>query len=288
MLVESAADLIAKARAYGIVLAPDGKAFGNFRRAWLDACDDHLTVAQVIELESTPSGNVLIISGLEEVCKGVGFPNLLGPLRQKVTTLRQDGVAVVLLSSMPRIAYPSVAGSSLLQDAREFHPALREAGGDDHRLHPLPAWEPGMDEVEFLTGLVSELGISLVARLDELLFESPRRPAEALADLSSLECDALYFAGLIKPVDVSGYGWSVPGAIQDIKEAVADYLARSLDPPGDLAEAYEVLWRIERRIRAALRSRAMEQWESTWKDSLTSPVYSAKAIGRAGTWPTLA
>jgi hypothetical protein len=61
MLVESAADLIAKARAYGIVLAPDGKAFGNFRRAWLDACDDHLTVAQVIELESTPSGNVLII-----------------------------------------------------------------------------------------------------------------------------------------------------------------------------------------------------------------------------------
>jgi len=50
---------------------------------------------------------------------------------------------------------------SLLQDAREFHPRLREASGDDHRLQALPAWEPGMDEGPFLTDLVSELGVSL-------------------------------------------------------------------------------------------------------------------------------
>lgn len=142
-------------------------------------------------------------------------------------------------------------------------------------------WMRLVTSLAFLTELVAELGTALVARLDQVLFESPLPPSEALSELYPSELDALYFAGLIQPAG-DRYGWSIPGAIADLKEAVANSLAATMSPPRDLALAYELLWKIERRVRAALRARAIDQWGSNWKDSLVNPDYFQRVLDRAG------
>jgi hypothetical protein len=279
---DPAQELVAKARTYRLVLAPSGKAFANLSRSCVDSCDTVLPLAEAVALESVPDAQLVLITDLEAADTQAGEWNPLGLLRQRVNEMLDGGASVILLSRYPRIRYPEVAGSSLLEDARDYHPPFRESNRGAHRLHALPAWEAGLDEEEFLTDLVSELGVSLAARLDQILFECPLNPTDAIGELSSPERDALHFAGLIRPVNDSKYGWSIPKAIPDLKEAVANVLASSLAPPRDLAAAYELLWRIERRIRAALRARAIQQWGSEWKSSITSPNYVNKILKRAG------
>lgn len=281
MTSEVAADLVAKARLFHLVIAPTGKAFSNFRQEFTDECETVYSLAEALSDEPPPHGDLVLITDIEKVdVAGIGESNALGPLRERVTQFIRGGASVILLSQYPKMRYPDAPGSSLLHDARDYHPRMRPVAPGDHRLHPLPGWDASQGEATFLTELVAELGTALVARLDQLLFENPLPPSEALSELSASELDALYFAGLIQPAG-DRYGWSIPSAIQDLKEAVANSLAATMSPPRDLALAYELLWKIERRVRAALRARAIDEWGGNWKDSLMNPNYFQRVLERA-------
>lgn len=276
-------ELAQKASLHNLVLAPTGRAFAHLRDSFSERCDATFTMADILEMTAPPpDASIILVAGIEEADThwNPGAPNPLAPLRAKVTQLLGDGVSVVLLSRYPRLRYPKVAGSSLLEDACLFHPCLRTTSANDHPLHALPSWDPALDDVEFLTEIVAELGITLAARLDQILYESPHSPREALSDLSSDELDALHFAGLVTPND-DEHIWSIPRGIQPLKEAVANCLALTVTPPRDLGFAFELLWRIERRIRLALRHQATLQWPTGWKVALMQPEYESRVLDRA-------
>ena len=283
-LVGYASELIERARIYRLVMAPSGRAFANLALECVEVFDAVLGLEDILSTDVVPNAQFVLIKDLELADNGLGDRNPLGLLRQRVSAMLDAGACVVLMSRFPKIRYPEVAGSSLLEDARDYHPQLRECAADSHRLQALPAWLPGLGEEEFLTELVAELGIPLAARLDQVLFESPLGPVDALRDLATTELDALHFAGLLTPTGPNSpfYRWSTPRAIGDLKNAVANVLARCQRPPRDLAEAYETLWKIERVVRAAMRATAIGQWGSGWKDSIVRPNYEGKVLDRAG------
>lgn len=282
MTPQDAVDLVAKAKRFHLVLAPSCKAFANLRPTFLDQGDVVLSVEEVLRADALVQADLVMITGIEAADRArTDATNLLAPLRERVTQLIEAGSSVILLSKYPKMRYPDVPGSSLLQDASDFHPRTRAVATDDHPLLAMPAWADGVDEVDFLTELVSELGTPLVARLDQVLFESPLRPSEALSDLASPELDALYFAGLVIPSGDT-FAWTIPRALDALKAAVANTLASTTSPPRDLALTYEYLWKIERRARSALRAKAIQTWGNNWKDSLTNPTYSQRVFDRAG------
>lgn len=278
-----AAELALKANLYHLILAPAGRAFTHLQQGFSERCDATVTMADVLDMANPPPDAALIlVTGIEDADAhwDVGSPNPLGQLRARVSQFLGLGRAVVLSSRYPRLRYPKVAGSSLLEDARLFHPCLRTPGATDHRLHALPSWDPALDEVEYLTELVSELGTTLAARLDQILYESPHSPNSALNELSSDELDGLRFSGLVTPVG-GQHEWSIPGGMVPLKEAVANCLSSTVSPPRDLGLAFELLWRIERRIRSALRRQAIQQWGAGWKVALMHPEYGDRVLDRA-------
>lgn len=278
-----AEDLAQKANLFNLVLAPAGRAFAHLQEPFGERCDAILTMTEVLAMAEPPQGaSLILITGIEkaDIHWEAGSPNPLAPLRTRVSEFLDVGISVVLTSRYPRLRYPKVPGSSLLEDARLFHPPLRVAARSEHRLHALPAWDPQLDEVEFLTEVVLDLGVTLVARLDEILYESPHSPQDALGDLSSDELDGLRFAGLVMPDGVR-HAWSIPRGIAPLKEAVANCLAATVVPPRDLGHAFELLWKIERRIRSALRHQARQLWPTDWRVALMHPDYEDRVLERA-------
>lgn len=281
---DSEADLVAKkARIFKLVLAPRGRAFGDLEGQLARRCDVALSMSDAISMTDSPANaRLVMISGIEEADLqfAAGSSHPLGQLRKRVTHFLNDGISVVLLSRYPRLRYPVVPGSSLLEDARHYYPRLRDSSEGDHFLQPMPGWDPSLDEIDFLTEIVMEIGPLLAARLDQILFESPLSPRDALAELSPSELDALRFAGLVTPRD-ERYGWSIPQGVAQLKEALANCLAATVVPPRDLGHAFEFLWRIERRIRAAIRKKAQSEWGSNWKVSLVRPEFEDQILVRA-------
>ena len=281
MTRDEAAELVAKAKLFHLVLAPVGKAFSNLSQSFLETCDVVCSLEEILEVEPLPKRSVVAVVGIEAADHGMSEDrNPLGPLRERVTQMMEDECSVILLSRYPKLRFPIVPGSSLLDDARQYHPGMRSTSESGHRLNALPAWDADSNELDFLTELVGELGTPLVARMDQVLFESVLNPTESLSILSAPERDALWFAGLIQPFE-DGFAWSIPLALGDLKDAIANCLAATMEPPGDLSRSYEWLWRIERRIRAALRARAVALWGSGWKESLLNASLRKEAIGRA-------
>lgn len=276
-------ELAHKANLYNLVLAPSGRAFAHLLEAFSERCDATFTMSSVLGITAPPPEiSLILITGIEDADThwDAGSPNPLGPLRAKVSELLDLGKTVILVSRYPRLRYPKVPGSSLLEDARLFHPCLRTSVPTDHPLHALPSWDPALDEVEFLTDLVSELGTTLAARLDQILYESPHSPQDALSELSSDELDGLHFSGLVTP-ESGQHKWSIPRGIWPLKDAVANCLASTVSPPRDLGLAFELLWKIERRVRSAMRYQAVRVYGTGWKVSLMHPEYDAKVPDRA-------
>ncbi len=268
---------------YPLVLVPSTTAFGRMTADVAALCDEQLTVDEYLETPVPTARCSICVTDLESICRkggGGGRPHPLGLLRAKTDELLAGGSRVVMLSKYPRIRYPKVPGSSVLEDAKVVHlPLLPEASGDP--LGRFPGWRAGDDPVAWLRDVVGELGLELAARLDEALFESPQPPREALNALRSVELDALYFAGLIVP-GVTDFEWSSSGLIKPLKEALSDYIASSVVPPGGLAEAYELLWGCERILRRAIRSAAIAKWGNGWKSDCLTAGLDVEILKRAG------
>lgn len=282
MTQSEAEELLAKAKLLHVVLAPVGVAFSNLYESFVQCGDVQCSVGEVLSMEALPEQSIVVITDIERLDRrAADGPTLEGPLRARAHRMMEDGCSIILLSKYPRIRYPDVAGSSLLDDARDYHPKNRAVEPSDHGLCALPAWVTDLNELDFMTQLVSELGTPLVARLDQILFESLLQPNDAISNLSAPERDALWFAGLLKPCGDS-FTWSIPAALGVLKEGIANCLAMALEPPNDLAHGYECLWRIERRIRACLRAKAVALWGAQWKESLLDPGQRSRVVELAG------
>ena len=188
-----------------LIIASTGKAFRCYLPLMVDLCDHRRTVREFVDSELPELGSVLI-EDLESACatRELGGSDL-GRLRSKVDEFLLRGGTVLLASRYPRVRFPDIPGSSLLDDARAVHLPLT-SGSASGPLACFPSWSEDQDSVTWLRELLEELGLELVSRLDQVLFESPMEPNEALNQLPSNELESLYYSGLIRP-EATSYVW---------------------------------------------------------------------------------
>lgn len=266
-----------------LIMVSAGKAFECYLTQIRALADHCTTVTEFLDSEPTLSGSILI-EDLETVCVSPqSSTSLLGPLRSKIDESLELGGTVLMASKFPRARYPDVPGSSLLDDARLVHLPLLEVKSAQP-LSCFPSWSEELNPEEWLVELIEELGLGLLARLDQVIFESPIPPAEALNQLDANELEALYFSGLLQPKG-SAYAWADIRLIPQLKEALSTVLAVSVSAAPDLPRVFELLWQIERKIRSTYRTTAISVWGRAWKDScLTNATQKAEILSRAGSF----
>lgn len=268
-------------RQFHLVMVPAGKAFGCYREAVESACHQRMTVAEFLEHDLSEAAGPILITDLHSVCSlPTTGPHPLGLLRQRVDEALGNGTSIALASRYPKLRFPDVPGSSLLDDARLLHlPMASSENGDP--MSCFPSWSADEDAQTWLMELLDELGLELLARLDEILFESPVPANDALGQLPPNELDALYFAGLISPSDGT-FRWVSLTLLGALKEAVATALAKPISTTSDMSQIFELLWQVERRIRSSFRSAAITKWGNAWKDSCLTNELKVEVVKRAG------
>lgn len=229
-------------------------------------------------------GGLLLLTDVEAFATNLGRNSpTLGTLRKKVT--QQLGLSdVCLLSRAPRIAFPIVPGSSLIEDAKVHRVPLLER-------HELPFGPNGvgsmfpavafahMDCSEVFHASLSELGLSALAALDHAIFESMSGPNFG-EYLQNSELEAIRCAGLIV-LDGTDSVFTISHRFIEFREAVAGALASTTTPQDDLGNVISGLWVIERMIRKALRESALSQDNNRWRKNLTHGDLTEKVLGRA-------
>lgn len=266
---------------FRLIIVPMGQAFTCYREAVESVFQHRLTVAEFLEHDLAEMTGPVMITDLHSVCgPPAAGTHPLGLLRQRVDEALEIGTPVALVSRYPRLRFPNVPGSSVLDDARLVHlPTHTPEKGKP--LSCFPSWSAEHDAQAWLLNLLDELGLELLARLDEVLFESPIPPDDAINQLPPNELDALYFAGLVMPAD-GKYRWTSRALLTPLKRALAAALARPIATASDLAQIFELLWQVERRIRSSFRSAAITKWGNAWKDSCLTNQLKAEVVRRAG------
>lgn len=275
------ADLRARADRHSLVFLQLGAAFEPFR--------DSLS-AGAFELESLTdyandkSPRVGPIAILDVEMAGMSAPPVtMSVVRDRVNADIENGAKIVLVSRWPRIAFPDVPGSSILEDARFMHgPLLESSAATENPSHILPACrERGRDLTELLCEALTEVGIEVCASLDRALFESMLISGdEALSVLSAREFEALEGAGIARVVD-QNRAWSVNQRLRELRESLAATLAAHVATPRDLHSAVEGLWTIERSVRRAVRARAVEHWGAKWRQQVLNGDLGDRVLVRA-------
>lgn len=239
----------------------------------------HLTVKPVHEYicpdEALADGTLVIdkIEKLSEPNSGIQ----MGALRERVFRDVEAGVRVVLLSRAPRIAFPSVVGSSLLDDASFAHAPVVKGSGPE----ALPTCvADGADPMNVLSRTLRELGPELCASLDRVIYENLLTGQAALGLLNARELEALDGAG-ITARNGTHREWNFPGYLVSLKRALDEVLADALDPQHQLAEVSAGLWKIERIIRREVRRRAIAAWADSWRMQCLKGDLPTKVLERA-------
>jgi hypothetical protein len=127
---------------------------------------------------------------------------------------------------------------------------------------------------------LEELGVSVLAALDNAVFETGARD-EFLVHLDAREAEAVRGAGFAIHTADGALIFSVPNRISEFREAVADVLAGIVDAPPDLGDISNGLWKIERSIRAKLRTNAISEYGTQWRRRLLHGDLGVKALDRA-------
>lgn len=256
-------ELRARAQRHSIVFLQLGAAFEPVRRHLLASGLRSQSIAEYVRSRPESPG-IVMLTDVEAA--GSALPTVsLSVLRELVDSDIGAGVRFVLISRWPRIAYPDVPGSSLLEDSRYERGPLNSETNEDPG-HVLPAClVDERDLAEVFSAALDELGLEVCASLDRALFESMMIEGnEALTLLSAREFEALEGAGIAR-VDDNQREWSVRNRLAELREALASTLAANTEPPRDLHPTMDGLWRIERTIRQAVRAKAQMEWGTKWR-----------------------
>ncbi|MFF9565166.1 hypothetical protein ACF1AJ_17605 [Leifsonia sp. NPDC014704] len=271
-----AAQVLAKAEQRPILFLQLGAGHEPARRALLES---GVTVAPLTKYirDDSPESGTIAISELEMIVQQ-GLDSQMGVLRERVFADVTKGLRVVLVSRAPRIAYPPVAGSSLLEDVSLVHaPALTGVAPE----HMPTCLEDGAEPETVLRSVLKELGPEVCASLDRVLYESLLIGQDALDSLKAREIEALDGAGLTCSTRESR-SWNFPTHLVPLKNALAETLAEEVDPQEQLGAVSQGLWKIERVIRRAVRDRAIQSWGKQWRDRCLNGDLPTKVLERAG------
>lgn len=207
----------------------------------------------------------------------------LGVLRERVMEDMALGGRFVLVSASPRIAYPPVPGSSLLEDAKFVSGPLAP---DSKDLEQFPEFVfPECLERQTALPIVlefalRELGLELCASLDHAVFEAVLDGEELFSTLSAREIEGLRGACLVR-MSENGPQWTMPRRLNELKTALAAVLADQTTTQEAIAAVFAGLWTIERSIRRSLRSQAMNLWGAKWRKQVLVGDLTAKVESRA-------
>ncbi|MDR6200162.1 hypothetical protein QE374_002071 [Microbacterium sp. SORGH_AS428] len=201
----------------------------------------------------------------------------LGRLRAKVHNDAATGRQFVLHSRAPRLIYASL-GSALINDAVFATGPSRESwttDPDDARV-----FEAELDTARparsVLRETLWELGPSICARLDRIIFESGD-PQVGTEGMDATELEALKGAGLL---DGTG-GWRVTDLASFFRRELTDVLDAGhhrVDHLGEMVADFAALTSVLRRtIRAAARAR----WGALWAEELLPELLLGEVVRRA-------
>lgn len=278
-------EIRAKARQYKLLFVQVGAAFDVLRGALISQVGGtQLGAAEFCETEADKLQveGILVLTELEEFTgiPAKGRPTL-GTLRQRVT--QQLAVSdVCLISRAPRIAFPKVPGSSLIEDSKVHVIPLLES--HEHSVDASPSGLPSVvfgDQgfAEAFRASLQELGLSTLAALDYALFES-MSGRDFVRHLEHGEIEALRGAGLVA-VEDGDHAFTVPRRYSEFREAAAGALAEITHPQDDLGPLADGLWTIERMIRKSLRDLAIRNHQGSWRRHVTHGDLETKVLQRA-------
>ncbi|MDF2146766.1 hypothetical protein [Knoellia sp. p5-6-4] len=276
-------DVSQQSSRYGLVLALVGYAHEPLRTGFTAVSEHVMTVSDYLA-ETLDDGPIrVVLTDVESMCSD-SAGNGLGLLRERVSSDLDRSINVVLVSRYPRIRYPAVPGSSLLEDAKLLLPPLatpvsRERG-DPAAVLPIHAERPNQDLWQTLACILEELGDEVLASLDHALFESMCTRDEALTLPTPRVLEALCGAGLVQ-LQGEDFKWTMPTRHGELREALADALAAMTHTPRSMNETFGAVWSLERTLRRAIRARARTLWGATWRQEALNGDLPTKTLERA-------
>lgn len=233
---------------------------------------------------SQVEGKFVILDSFQNVFNHSHDPAVsLGRARENINFLLDEGKYVCIVSSHPRLAYPNCIGSAVVEDASFFYPdrALHRVGDvSGLECATLSCW-PSRIEPSDMVAALNNLGLDSLAALDFLLFELQLSDEIPHQLLTGREWDALRGAGLYSVSKQNpDFLWlRVPAAV--LTPCVADVISNSLGIQSGYGAVTEALVEVERRIRRALRNRAVTVYGAKWRGQALGGDLVNRAVMRA-------
>lgn len=263
-------DLGQRARRYKIVFLQLGAGFVETRKRFGDVFENRLTISEYLQRDDTPDPSLYVINRFEDAA--TSKIALLGKLREKVHTDVDCGHIVVLLSRIPKNAFPSVPGSDLLADARQVFAPVN--------LSEVALYSQAEPPAHELMNCLDELGSDTIQALSLALWEHALSPNEALQHIRPTDLESLRGAGFVS-ISGESVSWTVDKSWKNFREAVALVSARYVEGATSLASAFSDLWLIERTIRNVIRGALVEKHGSGWRSNCLQAALSVEVVERA-------
>lgn len=269
-------EIHAKVKIFRLVFLQIGASNEPARRALLGSNSKLLTIQSYLEGGAGIDCGTLILDQFESLT-GRNESAHMGQLREKLFLDLKANIGVILLSRAPRVAFPAVVGSSLLDDASFARaPAQRFNGVDEWPT----CSEDGLGPEEVLHRSLVELGPEVCASLDRVVYEAQLTDQEALNLLSARELEALDGAGLTSP-ESGARLWNIPWHLSPLKMALDTTIASTTDAQHRLANISDAMWKIERLIRREVRRMAVDSWPRNWRTQCLNEDLKRKVLERA-------
>lgn len=275
-------------RRYGLVFVQCGAIFDPLRHLLISEIGTVVTVSELLSRESVEPDR-LVVEGLEVFAASNPDGYTLGQVRERVIDELDRGSRVCLVSRSPRAAFPPVAGSSVFEDAT-FHalPVLAPSECSAEAQED-PAWkwpaitlsEEPVDIVALLRASLRELGVGLLAVMDQAIFEAQLRGKEGLEFLNPREIEGLRGAGLVILDAANAPTFAVSKRVGELADALADVLADVTSAHETLPALAADLWLIERTIRRKVRSAAIEKFGLKWRAQVLGGDLPDKVLERS-------
>jgi hypothetical protein len=274
------------ARRFHLVLTTIGHAHQPIRATIGSISDQVMSVADYLSVSPLSEGHKLVVlTDLETVCLDAIASRNLSVLRERIYADMDSGADFVLVSRFPRVRYPAVPGSSLLEDSKMvFAPLASDVEGrtsdPSASILPVDVESENSDLEITFRAIFDELGVAVMASLDHATFEAMVPRGEVFSLLSRRDREALHGAGLAR-VENGAYVWSMPTLYGELRESLSNALAELTETQESLSEVFSVLWSLERSIRMVMRDRAREVWGKHWRQQALHGDLPAKVLDRA-------
>jgi len=221
-------------------------------------------------------GNRIVLTGLESLAVTSDMQRL-GKLRIAVHEQVRGGKRFVLQSSAPRSIFES-RGSLIVMDAVFATGPARASWADAATASVV--FEAELDRARpfrsVLHAVLSELGPSLCARLDRLIYESGD-PSPDVNALDGSEIEALRGAGL---VDERGC-WLLLDPSTALRRALTDVLDVRRDATLHLTNVVGEFDALTSTLRRTIRAAARARWGAAWASECLSRELAGVVVGRA-------